>query len=503
MPSGKKVIGRSAAKRGRTRAGNRAAPQHGRRGRAGTLPGGGQLLLVNMIPRSLSDETNQDSEPSLAVNPQNTDQIVGTAFTPDPLGGNLAPVFISTDGGSTWRLSSIVPSQTQTGDIYVGFGPSGQLYAGILRFPSPVNDIRMNILRTTDVQSATPMTVLVDRLGADQPFLQTRQEQTGGNAGSQDRVYVGSNDFAVPQSTSTIDFSLNARAAHAVFKNARIDRRPNTMQNGPQVRPACHPNGRVYLAFMRWTAQQGNWPANTLVVTGDLIVVRDDSGGNDAPPFTSLRDPVDHQPGVRVVQAITFPFHHDESGVPGQQRLGGDVAIAVDPTDEDIVYVAFASLEQSGYTVRVRRSTDGGLTWSDDLRRLPRATNPALAVNTDGTVGLLFQQLTGVSALRWVTQFARSSNGGTDWTSFVLADTPANQPVADFSPYLGDYDCVLAVGKDFCGIFSASNAPDPAHFPNGVIYQRNADFASRRLLGVDGSTTVARSIDPFFFRVSE
>lgn len=84
-----------------------------------------------------------------------------------------------------------------------------------------------------------------------------------------------------------------------------------------------------------------------------------------------------------------------------------------------------------------------------------------------------------------------------------LTHTPANQPVADFSPYLGDYDCVLAVGKDFCGIFSASNAPDPAHFPNGVIYQRNADFASRRLLGVDGSTTVARSIDPFFFRVSE
>src|SRR5205085_5396988 len=133
--------------------------------------------------------------------------------------------------------------------------------------------------------------------------------------------------------TSTIDYSLNARAANAAFKKARIDVRPKTSQNGPQVRPACHPDGTVYLAFMRWTAQAGSWPANTLVITADLVVVRDDNGGSGAAPFTALRDPVDQAPGVRVVQSITFPFHHDERGVPGQQRLGGDVAIASDPTD--------------------------------------------------------------------------------------------------------------------------------------------------------------------------
>ena len=107
------------------------------------------------------------------------------------------------------------------------------------------------------------------------------------------------------------------------------------------------------------------------------------------------------------------------------------------------------------------------------------------------------------SALRWVTHFDRSSDQGGSWTSVVLADTPANQPVADFSPYLGDYDCVLAVGADFYGIFSANNSPDMSHFPNGVTYQRNADFGSRRLLGNDNVTSVAISIDPFFFRVSE
>ena len=76
------------------------------------------LLLVNMIPNSLSGETEQDSEPMLAVNPNNPQQIVGTAFTPNPMGSSstLAPVFVSTDGGHTWTLNAIVPGGDMTGD---------------------------------------------------------------------------------------------------------------------------------------------------------------------------------------------------------------------------------------------------------------------------------------------------------------------------------------------------------------------------------------------------
>ena len=47
----------------------------------------GLVFVINMIPRSLSGETSQDSEPHLTVNPSNRKQIVGTAFTPDPPAG--------------------------------------------------------------------------------------------------------------------------------------------------------------------------------------------------------------------------------------------------------------------------------------------------------------------------------------------------------------------------------------------------------------------------------
>src|SRR5262245_56202198 len=88
-----------------------------------------QVVVVNLVPKSLSGETNQDSEPSLAVNPANPLEIVGTAFTPDPMGGALAPVYVSIDGGTTWRLNSIVPSAvgstSGTGDISLAYASSG------------------------------------------------------------------------------------------------------------------------------------------------------------------------------------------------------------------------------------------------------------------------------------------------------------------------------------------------------------------------------------------
>jgi hypothetical protein len=75
-------------------------------------------------------------------------------------------------------------------------------------------------------------------------------------------------------------------------------------------------------------------------------------------------------------------------------------------------------------------------------------------------------------------------------------------PTRPFGPYLGDYVHLIAQGKDFYGIFSAENAPILANFPAGVTYQRNHNFATNALLDTDGTTAVATSIDPFFFKAT-
>jgi len=74
-------------------------------------------------------------------------------------------------------------------------------------------------------------------------------------------------------------------------------------------------------------------------------------------------------------------------------------------------------------------------------------------------------------------------------------------PAKTFDPYLGDYAYLTAQGQEYFGIFSASNEPDVTHFPNGVSYQRNHDFPSKKLANLAGAT-VPISIDPFFFKIT-
>jgi hypothetical protein len=196
------------------------------------------------------------------------------------------------------------------------------------------------------------------------------------------------------------------------------------------------------------------------------------------------------------VQGAKFNFE----GSIGQQRTGGDVSIAVDPRDKNVVYLAYNDDQGSFYVLHVRKSSDGGNTWTTDVRTVRDALNPALAVNSAGKLGLLYQQLTGTGAKTWVTKFELSSGGAPERT-FVLHQAPANRPVRQFHPYLGDYDHLMAVGRDFFGIFSGSNNPRKQNFPSGVIYQRNVNWQTNTLLDVDNASTVNPSIDPFFFRV--
>src|SRR5258708_4289969 len=55
------------------------------------------LRAVDLIPGSQSGESDQNSEPSIAVNPVNPMQMFAGTF-----GGN--PFFVSTDGGATWSF---------------------------------------------------------------------------------------------------------------------------------------------------------------------------------------------------------------------------------------------------------------------------------------------------------------------------------------------------------------------------------------------------------------
>jgi hypothetical protein len=455
----------------------------------GQSPASSSVKVIDVIPASLSGESNQDSEPFLAIQSANPQVMVASAFTPNPFSstGN-APVYVSQDGGKTWALNAITPVQRMTCDITHAMAtgenhPRGDLHAGTL---ACVSGITLDESESNDVSLTTTMSVQSTRSNVDQPFVRALGVSSG------DRIYVGVNDFNQPNGhTATIDVSVDGGAT---YKSVPIETRKTAGQDGPSVRPAVANDGTVYAAFFGWRKFDGK------TATSDVVVVRDDAAATGANPFQMLKDPSDKLPGVLVVKKVAIPW----SNAPtlGQERIGSTLSIAVDPNHSSTVYVGWADHGSKGdiYALHVRRSTDRGVTWSKtDLPRttIHNATNIALAIANNGVVGFLYQQLNNG---RWVTHLQQSHDGFTTVQDIVLATVPANEPAMQFLPYLGDYDYVLAVGNEFRGVFCANNTPNFANFPQGVTYQRAADFNSKTLNDGSGNP-VPISIDPFYFSV--
>jgi hypothetical protein len=466
------------------------------------LPVAAQVRLVNMVPNSRSGETNQDSEPTITVDPLNRNRMAGSAFTWDNLTGTsmttaTAPIYVSKNNGNTWTLAFIVPSKVgaafPTGDINITFGASLSgapghatwLYGGTLS--SATSGRPMTVLRAQNAYGTAVMTTLDTRTGnVDQPHAIALTAMTG-----EDKLYVGFNNgfgcVAPGGRSATVDTSQNAKIAAPTLTTTTIEARDTACQDGFAQVPAAHLDGTVYAAFIH------DWSGSPR-----MVVVRDDNWGIGPTAFQALTDPSDGKAGRFIAPAMTLP-----AGEMGQNRLGAsNVSIAVDPRDSDRVYVAWGdSGGPNSETIHVRRSLNRGVDWStSDLLAVTNAMNPQIAINDVGTVGVLYQQ---VVSGNWETHFVRTVDPDSsvfDTPGVLLAKQSASTPTATFWPYIGDYASLVSAGRNFVGMFSTSNYPDKANFLKGVKYQREVDWSTHKLYTNAAHTTeVSPSIDPFFF----
>ena len=481
-----------------------------------------EIVVVDMIPSSLSGETAQDSEPNLAVDPNNVENLAGSAFTWEPLRGNSAPIFISTDGGDNWSCWPCIPIKQITSDITLRFGgQSGELYVSALQCDSGNCKPRRFICRTSDFAKRVEFETIADDQGEgfDQPYIAAT------SVNGTDRVFVGVNDFnAANGKTATIERSLDGTAPKpgGGYTSLRIESRDTFSEDDPEVRAAFSADGNtVYAAFNGLTYIDQLAPGPQLR-KASVVVVRDDQGGGSSPAFGNLTDKDDHLAGFRVVKERQFKFDY----MLGLDRLGGDLAIAVDPRNSQRVYIVYGDVDSNGAPVlHLRRSDTGGDQWTDDIRTIPNAKNPGLAVNAEGTVGFLYQQVVsssspakkptgqGGKAKRHGHKVENSGSWNTifERTNDDFATLPDSRTLAVFlvseinpangQPALGDYLHLMAVGTNFYGVFSSSNVPDRSRFPCGIIFQRYVDDQKKVLLDEDHNA-VASSIDPFFFRVT-
>jgi len=180
-----------------------------------------------------------------------------------------------------------------------------------------------------------------------------------------------------------------------------------------------------------------------------------------------------------VVKARTFFFDTDNfPALLGRDRLGGDLAIAIDPRKADRVYLVWGDVIEGHPALHVIRSDNGGTKWSRNLCTVKKAKNPGLAVTTNGTLGFLYQQVVKSEGGEetWITNLERTKDDFRNVDTRTLARFPVTEVKLDNGqPQLGDYLRLMAAGNAFYGIFPASNVPDLSRFCCGVTFQRPAD----------------------------
>jgi len=321
----------------------------------------------------------------------------------------------------------------------------------------------------------------------DQPWVQAA------NVAGQNRVYVGFNDLGAPNANTAYVAVSNTGGtsfqAAVALDNAAVG------QDNPAVRVAVQGN-EVYAAFERRTAAPG-----ATTVAGDIVVARDDNGGIKSTanpnPFQAL--------GAGGVVADSGTLARP-SFLLGQERLGSDLSIAIDPTDKTgmSVYLAYGKIVGGQAESFLEKSADGGATWKAfGPGPILNAGLPAIAVAADGSVGLLYTELVKTSM---DTEFLKLSSTGVGGPPVDLAIWPQNTPAMTFTPYIGDYQQLVAVGNNFYGAFSASDDPSLANWANpalNVIFQRQVlgtlGTPGAMLGNGTGGAGPAVSIDPYYF----
>jgi hypothetical protein len=427
------------------------------------------VVVSNTNPNLRNTDTNTDWEPSLAVNGNNTNQLDIYTFSSTWGGGNAA-VWHSSNGGSTWTKAFTVRKPTGRSvtsfcpcDVTLDYDRSSHLFGTFLDAQEGVTPGDIYTGDTSNPLSAAAwqwftvggVAQKTDTLtgGADdtdQPWL--RINRAPGNA-NQDNAYVGYDDFTSPE-TIQVAAALGSRP-------------PNFVRNTSPGVPGCcvnpgtrltvdHRNGKVYVLWQYATGTNPDgskailYALNRSTNAGSTWTLNGSSTGVVVAPRNSDQP----RPKFGTVNAL----------------LGGVDHAAVDPNNGDVYYVYGTKDANTGTNrLAIKRLTpngSGGLSIPSSgifVSGQHQAALPAVAVASNGTVGVLYDTFEGFNANGFpvfAAHLARSHDHGQTFSDATLLKfaSPTKDNGNPGQRILGDYQQLRVVRNTFFGVFSGNGA---------------------------------------------
>jgi hypothetical protein len=427
------------------------------------------LVVANTDATLNGSDTAGDSETSIAINPNNPNEIAVTAFS----GGwnPNAVLWHSTNGGVTWTRRTTIsfpPGNPGGGpnDQAIDFGVDGVLYGGFLSCTSSGN---CNVYggSSTDATSAAAWTWVLDGMGnarianfngtffgADQPWTLANVDPLNAN---QINTYVAYDDFGASPVGMRVAVARGTAPPNFVADNYIGDG-----GNGvnPGLRLANDP--RTGFMWALWQFSPGAGAGGSKSINYNLN--RSIDGGQTWTLNGSAT-------GITIATAdSTQP---DKFGTVNA-LLGGVDHAAVDPNSGDLYYVYGNRDSGTGNNrLAIRRITGngaGGVTVGAEkfVTDQVQAAIPSVAVASDGTIGVFFYTFDGFSADNFpifTAHFSLSDDKANTFHDITLltflSAATNNCPGAmncSRQRVLGDYHQTKTVGRTFYGAFTANGA---------------------------------------------
>jgi len=381
-------------------------------------------------------------EVSIAINPMNPDNIVGTSFQygvpPQPRVSNY--VYVSTNGGNSWKtVASQNAQRLSQGDDAVTFSREGIAYHSYISFdgirvPRPkraVSGILISSSRDGGLTWNDPIPA-INHINSvtpfeDKPYVVTDNAPNSPNKGN---VYLSWTRFDVygssdPEHHSQIYFSRSIDKGKTFSMPFRIsDTGGDCLDSDNTVEgavPVVGPKGEVYVV---WAGPKG------------LVFKKSMDGG-----LAFGKDKViGAQPGGW------------DMSIKGIDRSNGMPVTGVDTSAgarRGTIYVNWIDERNGDPDVFLASSVDGGETWSapvrvndDPIRNGKEQFFTWMAVDPmDGSVNIIFYDRRDTQGTHTGLTLARSTNGGRTFVNYKLNQEPfaCNEKV-----FFGDYSSISA-----------------------------------------------------------
>jgi hypothetical protein len=414
--------------------------------------------LIDVASDTTDPSHFADTEPSIAVNPADPQDIAIVTFS-EPWGpGEKAPVWRSSDGGKTWRkermLPQIDPGFGGPADQALTFSAAGRLFLVTLGADGP--RLRNKILRP----GSSPGELLLGAgFGDDQPQLGL--QRASGTCAA--RIYSAwldtQNGGGKSMVTASNDEGANVQSAAAGHSLPNRTTRLAVGQNQAYV---------IFKARVPNSVSDGFEKARFMVRRSDDCGKKWNGLGGDGVSVTGTTE---------ATTFFTTEFGNPAKGKVARAR-SSDAWIATGT--DGAVYAVYVNRDSSGFgQLFVARSSDQGRTWSS--KRVTDGTHhsayPEIAVAANGTVGVLYVDYDDSGAKTiFRHRFARSFDQGGTWSDEILQSLdPGPLDNADNKFLWGDYQGLTAEGNAFYGVFSgesigrAKKEMDPIFFTRAAV----------------------------------